>query len=462
MWIYAVDEAGNYAVARSEVFKFDNTLPTAPTISANIKNGETAESDVLLQIDSSTALSGIKKYQYSLNNGVSFIDYDSSKKITFTEEGEYNVIARAVSNVDINGANSKSFSFKIKHSPMALTMKKSTSLPTNKDVVVTITSSTKLLPLTGFNLSSDGYSLSKSYSENTTGDKVVVTDIYGNSETQTIVISNIDKEKPKLSVTYDKSEDSVEAVIKANEELDAKSGFVLSVDKKELSKVYFENGTFQESFCDVAGNCTDISLNIDGIKKNDLNISLSYELQNDGTEKIIISSPNELSSLEGFQLSSDKHSLSKIIYSDIDKEYTVKDVLGNSRVVKIKYYFVNEPLNIKVNYSITKLSNENVVVTLTANHELKEIEGFSLSDDKYSLTKVYMTNTKETILVESVDGLQKDITINISNIDKEKPTIKGVMNNGVYGSIKLEFNKNVKTIKVVKMVLYKNIKGEML
>lgn len=61
-----------------------------------------------------------------------------------------------------------------------------------------------------------------------------------------------------------------------------------------------------------------------------------------------------------------------------------------------------------------------------------------------------MTNTKETILVESVDGLQKDITINISNIDKEKPTIKGVMNNGVYGSIKLEFNKNVKTIKVVK------------
>ena len=63
---------------------------------------------------------------------------------------------------------------------------------------------------------------------------------------------------------------------------------------------------------------------------------------------------------------------------------------------------------------------------------------------------VYMTNTKETILVESVDGLQKDITINISNIDKEKPTIKGFMNNGVYDSIKLEFNKNVKTIKVVK------------
>ena len=55
---------------------------------------------------------------------------------------------------------------------MALTMKKSTSLPTNKDVVVTITSSTKLLPLTGFNLSSDGYSLSKSYSENTTGIKL--------------------------------------------------------------------------------------------------------------------------------------------------------------------------------------------------------------------------------------------------------------------------------------------------
>lgn len=198
LWIYAIDEAGNYTVARSEVFKFDNTLPTAPTISANIKNGETAESDVLLQIDSSTALSGIKKYQYSLNNGVSFIDYDSSKKITFTEEGEYSVIARAVSNVDINGVNSKSFSFKIKHSPMALTMKKSTSLPTNKDVVVTITSSTKLLPLSGFSLSSDGYSLSKSYSENTTGDKVVVTDIYGNSETQTIVISNIDKEKPTI------------------------------------------------------------------------------------------------------------------------------------------------------------------------------------------------------------------------------------------------------------------------
>ena len=26
LWIYAVDEAGNYTVARSEVFKFDNTM----------------------------------------------------------------------------------------------------------------------------------------------------------------------------------------------------------------------------------------------------------------------------------------------------------------------------------------------------------------------------------------------------------------------------------------------------
>ena len=64
-------------------------MPTAPTISANIKNGETAESDVLLQIDSSTALSGIKKYQYSLNNGVSFIDYDSSNlKLNVVDKDE--------------------------------------------------------------------------------------------------------------------------------------------------------------------------------------------------------------------------------------------------------------------------------------------------------------------------------------------------------------------------------------
>ena len=55
--------------------------------------------------------------------------------------------------------------------------------------------------------------------------------------------------------------------------------------------------------------------------------------------------------------------------------------------------------NTRVNYSTTEITKEDVTVTISANAELRELNGWKLSDNnKYSMTKVYSENTNEHLL----------------------------------------------------------------
>ncbi|MCI9413028.1 MAG: hypothetical protein HFJ31_00710, partial [Clostridia bacterium] len=107
--IMAKDEFGNVALFKSELFSIENEKPTPPIIHSNIGNGGITNQTVRITINGSTSYSGIKKYQYSLDDGTTWNDIAEGEEISFTESKEYHLIARAVNNLDVIGDTSEEY-----------------------------------------------------------------------------------------------------------------------------------------------------------------------------------------------------------------------------------------------------------------------------------------------------------------------------------------------------------------
>jgi hypothetical protein len=71
---------------------------------------------------------------------------------------------------------------------------------------------------------------------------------------------------------------------------------------------------------------------------------------------------------------------------------------------------------LSVTYSTQEPTNENVVVTISSNEEIQDIEGWTRSADGKVLTKEYTNNIEETIIVKDLAGNDSTVTIKIENI----------------------------------------------
>ena len=74
---------------------------------------------------------------------------------------------------------------------------------------------------------------------------------------------------------------------------------------------------------------------------------------------------------------------------------------------------------VEVSYSKKDITNDKVVVTVKANEEIKQIEGWQLQKDKKTLIKEYNKNIIEEIEIQDLSGNKTRKTINISQINKE-------------------------------------------
>lgn len=108
--IMAKDIFGNTAIVKSNPFLVDTSTPNPPTITGNIGNGEVTNQNIKITIGGSYSASGIKKYQYSLDSGNTWIDVREGEEIAFSETGTYSLIARAINNLDVIGQNSEQYS----------------------------------------------------------------------------------------------------------------------------------------------------------------------------------------------------------------------------------------------------------------------------------------------------------------------------------------------------------------
>ena len=81
LWIYAKDIAGANKIVRSEGFNLDNEIPNAPTIHSDTATGSVISESLEFTLSGSTSPSGIARYQYSLDNGISWNNADPTGKV---------------------------------------------------------------------------------------------------------------------------------------------------------------------------------------------------------------------------------------------------------------------------------------------------------------------------------------------------------------------------------------------
>ena len=71
---------------------------------------------------------------------------------------------------------------------------------------------------------------------------------------------------------------------------------------------------------------------------------------------------------------------------------------------------------LEVIYSTKEMNKEQVEVTISANEEIKNIQGWTLQKDKKTLKKLYKQNKTETIRVEDLSNNITEVEIKIGNI----------------------------------------------
>ena len=313
--------------------------------------------------------------------------------------------------------------------PPTLSVGYSTTELTNQNVIATITSNEQIQSVNGWTLSTDKKTLTKTYSSNNSS-QITIYDIAGNSATVNINIANIDKSSPIANISYSTTKltnQNVTATIKSNKEIQEVNGWNLSTDRKTLTKTYSENSLENVTIKDIAGNSTNINVNIKNIDKVAPLAKVSYditEITNQNVKATILAN-EQLQEVEGWTLSSDKKTLTKTYTSNNTSQITIYDIAGNSAIVNINVSNIDNSSPIaNISYSTTKLTNQNVTAIITSNKEIQKVEGWTLSDDRKTLTKTYTENSSENVTINDISGNSARIKVNILNIDKVIPIAK--------------------------------------
>ena len=172
------------------------------------------------------------------------------------------------------------------------------------------------------------------------------------------------------------------------------------------------------------------------VDNNPPEITVSYNITTITNQNVMvtINSNEEIQEIDGWTISQNKKQLTKQYEENTTEEITLKDLVGNTSNVKIEVTNIDKTLPIvEVVYDNKELTNQNVTVTITANEEIQEVEGWTRGEDKKTLTKEFEQNVKEeTVQVKDIAGNTTNTEISINNIDKESPVIEGLENGKLY------------------------------
>ena len=132
----------------------------------------------------------------------------------------------------------------------------------------------------------------------------------------------------------------------------------------------------------------------------------------------------ELKPIEGWTLNEEKKSLNKVYVEKTTEEVEIEDFEGNKTNL-----IINSNVNVmdfltSVIYSNDEKTNDDVEVTIYSNKGLIPKEGWTISEDGKSLTKIYSNNVKESVKVYNGFNREREEIIEINNIDKEPPQLQ--------------------------------------
>ena len=338
--------------------------------------------------------------------------------------------------ITINGKNgsSKKVNVKVgnidKTAPVLSEPNYSTTELTNENIIVTIESNEKIQEVEGWNLSADKKQITREYIANVE-EEIEVYDLAGNSSKVNVKIANIDNTQLHANVKYSTikpTNKDVTATIIANMEIEQVEEWEISEDKKTLTKTYTENKEEEVIINGKNGSSKKVNVKVGNIDKTAPVLSApNYSTTNltQDNVTVTITANEEIQEVEGWNLSADKKQITKEYIANAEEEIEVYDLAGNSSKVNVKIANIdNTQLHANVKYSTTKHTNTDVVVTIESNKELKEVEGWNLSEDKKTLTKTYTGNKEEEVIIYDLVGNSKKISIGVSNIDKDKANLE--------------------------------------
>jgi hypothetical protein len=121
----------------------------------------------------------------------------------------------------------------------------------------------------------------------------------------------------------------------------------------------------------------------------------------------------------------------------------------------LKAFSINK-INTNLTYKITKTkenseyTNENVVITIYFNNQIKPVNGFELSSNQMVLTRVVTENETNSITIEDVYENKKTINYSVENIDKISPQILGIEDGTTYKSrANINYKDNIRIDNVI-------------
>ena len=132
---------------------------------------------------------------------------------------------------------------------------------------------------------------------------------------------------------------------------------------------------------------------------------------------VTITSNEDIQAVSGWKLSSDKKQLTKTFASNTNTVINVKDNAGNNTECKVVIENIDKTNpQVDISYSTTSQTIEPVEVKVKANEKIQSIEGWNLSEDGTTLTKIFDENTTQTITIRDIAGNVITTSIVIANI----------------------------------------------
>ncbi len=304
---------------------------------------------------------------------------------------------------------------------------------------------------------------------------------------KTPVLSNEAYEQFTAKIDYSETEETknnVTVTIETNRELNPVEGWNLSSDKTTLSKEYSENTKEEITIENTRGEVITQTIEINNINKDEENpggdeenpghdenkdieapeVTIEYtpNTKTNTNVKVILKANEKVQNIDDWELSSDETELSKIYTENAKEVIEVKDIAGNSVQVNVNVDNIDKQApEVEINY---KKDVDVVTVEIIANEEIKEVEGWNLSEDKKALTKEYTENAVEQVTIEDEAGniVQKSIKVeqfetnddNINNDDNTNNT-----NNNLNQNTGKELDKTTSNLVLPKTGISKVILG---
>ena len=143
--------------------------------------------------------------------------------------------------------------------------------------------------------------------------------------------------------------------------------------------------------------------NSDGYDYNDENDDITSD-----TPEIVELDEQEIPEMDNTSMPSIYKKTNKRVASDSEKkDYNANNNSESPKINKLK---------LSTEYSRTIPTYNSVTVTITSNKKLKQLSGWTLSEDGLTLTKEYEVNAKEKIKVTDTENHQEEVNISINNI----------------------------------------------